>query len=73
LRPGVTELMVHPGHVDDALYQTPTRLLSCRAEELALLRSPRISGALNEHNIRLIRHDLVPIQTPFTRSFRDAS
>jgi hopanoid biosynthesis associated protein HpnK len=73
LRPGVTELMVHPGQIDDALRQMSTRLLSSRAQELALLRSPRISGALNEHHIRLIRHDLVPITTPLTRSFRDAS
>ena len=73
LRPGVTELMVHPGHVDSALRQMPTRLLSSRAEEVSLLCSPRIGNALHEHHVRLIRHDLAPISMPLIRSFRDAS
>jgi predicted glycoside hydrolase/deacetylase ChbG (UPF0249 family) len=73
LRPGVTELMVHPGHIDGALRQMPTRLLSSRAEEVSLLCSPRIGSALLEHHVRLIRHDLVPIAMPPARSFHDVS
>jgi len=37
LRPGVTELMVHPGYIDDELRQTATRLLLSRAKEVELL------------------------------------
>jgi chitin disaccharide deacetylase len=72
LRPGVTELMVHPGYPDDALRQMPTRLLSSRATEVALLRAGRIRDALVEHHIQLVRHDLIPVH-PLIESFRDAS
>jgi predicted glycoside hydrolase/deacetylase ChbG (UPF0249 family) len=72
LRPGVTELMVHPGYPDDALRQMPTRLLSSRATEVALLRAGRIRDALVEHHIQLVRHDLSPVH-PLIESFRDAS
>jgi chitin disaccharide deacetylase len=72
LRPGVTELMVHPGYPDDALRRMPTRLLSSRATEVALLRAGRIRAALADHNIQLVRHDLIPVHPPL-ESFRDAS
>jgi predicted glycoside hydrolase/deacetylase ChbG (UPF0249 family) len=72
LRPGVTELMVHPGYPDDALRQMPTRLLSSRATEVALLRAGRIRDVLVEHHIQLVRHDLIPVHPPI-ESVRDAS
>ena len=44
LRPGVMELMVHPGYVDDDLRQTGTRLLLSRAQELELLCAAATRG-----------------------------
>jgi predicted glycoside hydrolase/deacetylase ChbG (UPF0249 family) len=70
LRPGVTELMVHPGFVDDALLRTDTRLLSSRAEEARLLCAPNTQDLLVDEQIQLIRHDLAPSAS---RSFRHAS
>jgi predicted glycoside hydrolase/deacetylase ChbG (UPF0249 family) len=70
LRPGVTELMVHPGFVDDALLRTDTRLLSSRAEEVQLLCAPTTQDLLVDEQIQLIRHDLA---LSATRSFRHAS
>jgi chitin disaccharide deacetylase len=73
LRPGVTELMVHPGYVDHALRQMPTRLLASRATEVELLTSTDAVDALREEHIQLVRHDLMPVEMPATRSSRDAS
>ena len=73
LRPGVTELMVHPGCVDDALRHTATRLLASRTKEVELLTSSDVIHALLEEHIQLVRHDMIPVETPDARSFRDAS
>jgi predicted glycoside hydrolase/deacetylase ChbG (UPF0249 family) len=73
LRPGVTELMVHPGYVDAALRQTPTRLLSSRDEEVALLSATAIRDVVIDEGIQLIRHDRTPSRLPATRSFRHVS
>ena len=73
LGPGHTELMVHPGYVDDALRQMPTRLLQSRSEEAALLTSQEIAGVLAAERIRLVHPDLTPIDLVRTRSYRDAS
>jgi predicted glycoside hydrolase/deacetylase ChbG (UPF0249 family) len=70
LRPGVTELMVHPGFVDDALVRTNTRLLSSRVEEVQLLCAPNTHNLLIDEQVQLIRHDLALSET---RSFRHAS
>jgi predicted glycoside hydrolase/deacetylase ChbG (UPF0249 family) len=70
LRPGVAELMVHPGYVDDALLQTHTRLLSSRAEEVQLLCATNTRKLLLDEQIQLVRHDLAH---PATRSLRHAS
>jgi predicted glycoside hydrolase/deacetylase ChbG (UPF0249 family) len=70
LRPGVTELMVHPGYLDDALLQAHTRLLSSRVEEVQLLCAPDTDSLLTKQQVQLIRHDLV---LSATRSFRHAS
>jgi len=73
LRPGHTELMVHPGYVDDALRSLPTRLLQSRADEVALLSSSHTADVLLDQDIYLVRHDLAPVDRSLTRSFRDAS
>jgi hopanoid biosynthesis associated protein HpnK len=70
LRPGVTELMVHPGYVDAALSQTRTRLLSSRAEEVRLLCGADTHGLVVEQGIHLIRHDLASVTE---RNLRHAS
>jgi predicted glycoside hydrolase/deacetylase ChbG (UPF0249 family) len=57
LPPGVTELMVHPGHIDDALRQMPTRLVSSRAQEVRLLCSPALRTILPTQCVQLVRHD----------------
>jgi len=57
LPPGVTELMVHPGHIDDALRQMPTRLVSSRAQEVQLLCSSVVRTILPTHSVQLVRHD----------------
>jgi predicted glycoside hydrolase/deacetylase ChbG (UPF0249 family) len=58
--PGVTELMVHPGYVDDALRRTATRLLESREQELDLLCSTETRALLAGAHIHLVRHDLAP-------------
>jgi predicted glycoside hydrolase/deacetylase ChbG (UPF0249 family) len=70
LRPVVTELMVHPGYVDDTLLKTHTRLLSSREQEMQLLCAPDTQHLLIKEQIQLIRHDLA---FSATRSFRHAS
>jgi len=73
LRPGHTELMVHPGYVDEALRLMPTRLLQSRSEEVALLTSPEIGEVLAAERIRLARPDLTAVDLMRTRSYRDVS
>jgi len=73
LRPGTTELMVHPGYVDDALRRMPTRLQASRLVELELLRSSTAARELMTQGIRLARHDYVPVDRPETGSLRNAS
>jgi predicted glycoside hydrolase/deacetylase ChbG (UPF0249 family) len=58
LPPGVTELMVHPGYVDEALTRLNTRLLDARADEVTLLTHANTFDLLRSQRIRLIRHDL---------------
>jgi hopanoid biosynthesis associated protein HpnK len=69
-RPGVTELMVHPGYIDEALVRTSTRLLESRQKELALLCSMETRALLVGERIDLVRHDLAH---PARRSFRHVS
>jgi predicted glycoside hydrolase/deacetylase ChbG (UPF0249 family) len=58
LPPGVTELMVHPGYVDEPLKRSSTRLLDARADEVDLLSHANTFGLLIDRRITLIRHDL---------------
>jgi predicted glycoside hydrolase/deacetylase ChbG (UPF0249 family) len=57
MRPGVTELMVHPGFVDDHLSRMNTRLLESRREEADLLCDVRVGRLLIDERICLVRHD----------------
>ncbi len=53
-RPGVvTELMCHPGHVDEELREGSTYALE-REQELEILTDPRVLRAVQDHGIRLI-------------------
>jgi predicted glycoside hydrolase/deacetylase ChbG (UPF0249 family) len=70
LPPGVTELMVHPGYVDEALTRLNTRLLDARADEVNLLTDANTFDLLISQRIDLIRHDLSPSEH---RSLRHAS
>jgi predicted glycoside hydrolase/deacetylase ChbG (UPF0249 family) len=72
LRPGRTELMVHPGYVDDALRQMPTRLLASRESEVALLTSRAIGQLIATENIHLVPFD-PGIDLTSIRSYRNAS
>ena len=58
LPPGVTELMVHPGYVDETLTQLNTRLLEARADEVDLLTRAETFDLLVDQHITLVRHDL---------------
>jgi len=73
LRPGTTELMVHPGFVDEMLRGMPTRLLASRSEEVELLCAKTINDLLAEEDIQLVRHDLIPTAMLTTGSLRHAA
>jgi len=51
---GTTELMVHPGYLDDALKKSPTRLRESREEELRILTDTGIRNLVASEGIRLI-------------------
>jgi hopanoid biosynthesis associated protein HpnK len=70
LPPGVTELMVHPGYVDETLARSSTRLLDARADEVDLLTHANTFDLLTDQRITLIRHDLSVCEH---RSLRHAS
>ncbi len=53
LKPGVSELMTHPGIVDEELERCNTRLLDSRAREKDLLVSTRVKELFESHEIIL--------------------
>jgi len=53
---GTSELMCHPGLVDQALTQTPTRLLSQREIEYQALRQPDIKLLAEDLGVQLINY-----------------
>jgi hopanoid biosynthesis associated protein HpnK len=61
LRPGVTELMVHPGYVDDELDSVNTRLRQSRSDEVDLLCAQETKDLVTRAHIALVRHDLAPM------------
>ncbi|HXI28397.1 MAG TPA: ChbG/HpnK family deacetylase, partial [Vicinamibacterales bacterium] len=69
---GHTELMVHPGYVDEALRQLPTRLMASRETEVALLTSAAVAQIVVDHDVHLVTHDL-RIHRSSPRSYRHAS
>jgi hopanoid biosynthesis associated protein HpnK len=73
LRPGVTELMVHPGYADDALRRTPTRLLESRAQEVDLLCCAAIHETIEREAIQLVSHDPASLARPIPTRLRHAS
>src|SRR5262249_53379464 len=50
---GVSELMCHPGYVDDELKRTPTRLHAQRERELDLLISPEVRDLMKRNGVVL--------------------
>jgi len=73
LRPGVTELMVHPGYVDDELRQTATRLQLSRAKEVELLCAAATRDVLSREAIQLVRHDVGLCRPPLSTGVRHVS
>jgi predicted glycoside hydrolase/deacetylase ChbG (UPF0249 family) len=69
---GHTELMVHPGYLDDALRQLPTRLLASRETEVALLTSGATAQLVLDEDLHLVSHDF-RVHGSFPRSHRNAS
>jgi len=53
---GTSELMCHPGFVDDALRQTPTRLLEQREVEFQALSQPGIKRLAMDLGIELVNY-----------------
>jgi len=56
IRPGLTELMCHPGHYDAALEAAPTRLKHERQRELDALTAPEIRVLLEANGIELTNY-----------------
>ncbi len=56
IKPGVHEVMCHPGYVDDDLRRTPTRLLEQRERELELLTSPELRNLIESAGIELVSY-----------------
>lgn len=53
LRPGITELMCHPGLVDDNLKKITTKLVLSREKEVEALCSPEVMQAVKINNIKV--------------------
>jgi hopanoid biosynthesis associated protein HpnK len=53
---GTSELMCHPGFVDDALKQTPTRLLQQRETEYQALTQPALKLLAQDLGIQLVSY-----------------
>ncbi len=56
---GTTELMSHPGYVDEALQNSPTRLQASRQTELEILTDVEIRNIVASQGIRLIDYGFV--------------
>jgi hopanoid biosynthesis associated protein HpnK len=56
---GTTELMCHPGYVDEELRATSTRLQGSREKEMAILTDPEIRNLVASQGIRLIDYGFV--------------
>ncbi|HLZ13120.1 MAG TPA: ChbG/HpnK family deacetylase [Candidatus Acidoferrum sp.] len=56
---GTTELMCHPGYVDDDLVASSTRLQASRATELEILTDAAVRKSVASHGIRLINYSQI--------------
>jgi predicted glycoside hydrolase/deacetylase ChbG (UPF0249 family) len=56
---GTTELMCHPGYVDEVLKKTATRLQASRQAEMEILTDTRIRNLVASQGIRLIDYGFV--------------
>ncbi len=56
---GTTELMCHPGYVDEDLRKTPTRLQESRKDELDILTDGGIIKIVVSRGIRLINYGII--------------
>jgi len=56
---GITELMCHPGYLDDDLAHSATRLQDSRATELAILTDTAVRKSVASHGIRLINYSQI--------------
>ncbi|HLK04983.1 MAG TPA: ChbG/HpnK family deacetylase [Candidatus Acidoferrum sp.] len=56
---GTTELMCHPGYVDEDLARSATRLQESRATELAILTDTAVRKSVASHGIRLINYSQI--------------
>src|SRR4029077_19382783 len=56
---GTTELMCHPGYMDEALRSTSTRLQGSREKEVAILTDPEIRNLVASQGIPLIDYGFV--------------
>jgi hopanoid biosynthesis associated protein HpnK len=56
---GTTELMCHPGYVDEELRATSTRLQGSREKEVEILTDPAIRNLVASQGIRLIDYGFV--------------
>jgi hopanoid biosynthesis associated protein HpnK len=54
LRPGLTEIMVHPGYDDTVLSHWPQSRRYKREQELTALTSPRVKAFIQSHRIELL-------------------
>ena len=69
---GTSELMCHPGYVDEALLGTRTRLRAQRVRELEALTSPDARALVTELGIELVSYDkLLPAADPAARKCKE--
>jgi chitin disaccharide deacetylase len=59
---GTTELMCHPGHADEDLRRTKTRLQDSRQKEIEILTDPEVRNVVASQGIRLIDYRCVAHQ-----------
>jgi chitin disaccharide deacetylase len=59
LRPGLTEIMVHPGYCDSVLDNWPQSRRYKREQELTALTSPRVKALIQRHRIKLVSYSAI--------------
>jgi chitin disaccharide deacetylase len=59
LRPGVTEVMVHPGYRDTVLDGWPQSRRYAREQEVRALTSPRVKALVEGHQIKIVSYPTI--------------